>query len=114
MEPGRVLVVEDEPDLRVLLEMYLRRRGFQVVTAASAEDALALGDSEPFLACLVDASLPGLSGVELIRTLSSRHSQARMILMSGYPAAQAGVAPGVIFLHKPFKPVELIAALEGR
>jgi two-component system phosphate regulon response regulator PhoB len=64
-----ILVVDDEEDLRALLEMHLRREGFSTVSAASGAEALALArDTTPALVIL-DLMLPDLSGTEVCRRL---------------------------------------------
>ena len=72
MDGRRVLVVDDEPGMRAGLGEVLRRDGFEVDGAASAEDALArLGAGIPDL-LVTDLRLPGRSGVDLLRELRAR------------------------------------------
>ncbi|MBA5725544.1 response regulator [Bombella favorum] len=69
---GSILVVEDEPALRVLLEHSLRQRGYQVSTAVDGEQALSfLEETRPDLA-LLDWMMPGLSGLELCRIIRQK------------------------------------------
>lgn len=81
--PPRVLLVEDETAVRELLTDTLRRHGFEVVAAPSAEDALPLA-RRPFEILLTDVSLPGMNGVQLAREVSRTAPKARVLLMSGY------------------------------
>ncbi|MGH7289677.1 MAG: ATP-binding protein, partial [Myxococcota bacterium] len=89
---ARVLLVEDEEDLRVSLGHRLRRRGLDVTEAHSAAEALRLASAERPAIVLSDIGLPGESGFELIRVLRERdaasggHTPA--IAVSGYASAQ--------------------------
>lgn len=68
MSKGRILVVDDEPDLREILEVNLENAGYEVVTAASAEEALGkLGEKEDLI--LLDVMLGGMSGFAMARKL---------------------------------------------
>src|SRR5947209_3907528 len=69
MERGTVLVVDDEPNIADLVELYLRREGFRVVKAANGEAGLkAVADHRPRLVVL-DVGLPDLDGLEVCRRL---------------------------------------------
>lgn len=81
MKP-RVLVVDDEDMVSRVLSAYLLRRGFEVKTAASAEEALELAGREKFGVILLDNSLPGMTGMSAIKGL--RGSGAAVILMTGH------------------------------
>jgi CheY-like chemotaxis protein len=102
-----VLVVEDIEALRGLVMRMLQRQGYNVLVAASAEDALMVFDENPSIdIVLTDAIMPGASGSELTAELVKRRPDVRVIFMSGYTAdaiTQHGrLNPGVAFLHKPF------------
>jgi two-component system cell cycle sensor histidine kinase/response regulator CckA len=101
----RVLLVEDEGAVRELLSSALERNGFDVVTAASAEEALALA-SPAFQILLSDISLPGMSGVQLARQLRRTLPTLRVLLMSGYAREEFSSGPNAVddlpFIPKPF------------
>ena len=115
----RVLLVEDEPAVRDLLAQALGRNGFEVTTAATAEEALPL-IRRPFEILLSDISLPGMSGVQLAREVSRAVPTTRVLLMSGYARDEfltgdhaGGDWP---FIGKPFTTraiVERLRALLG-
>jgi CheY-like chemotaxis protein len=117
MEP-RVLVVEDEPVIRLLLGRYLARMGYQAEGVHSAEGALdLLTNGTEFAAFVIDVTLPGMSGVELARRIVERYPAARIVLTSGYaygPELLDAADGRVTFLRKPFQPAQLVAALTGR
>jgi CheY-like chemotaxis protein len=78
--------------VRELLSSALERNGFEVVTAGSAEEALALA-SPSFQILLSDISLPGMSGVQLARQLRGTLPALRVLLMSGYAREEFSTGP---------------------
>ncbi|MSP00097.1 MAG: response regulator [Acetobacteraceae bacterium] len=109
---GTILVVEDDPLIRGMAERVLTRAGWCVVSADSAEAALALLDG-PGGACGIvfsDLSLPGMDGVALARQVGARWPGLPFILTSGYEIAPPE-AEGVRFLSKPYGQEALLAAV---
>jgi signal transduction histidine kinase/ActR/RegA family two-component response regulator len=117
--PGgaRVLVVEDEPQLRVLTAEALEQAGFTVAIAARPNDALRILDreEEPFDALLSDVELPAMDGHAFLDELEARGHRMPVVFASGFhDEAEARALDGsrqVAFLHKPFSPLEVVAAL---
>jgi len=114
-ENARILVVEDDDDLRDLLVDELGQDGFQTEGVRSAEDALnAFAAMEPDCV-LTDLELPGESGIDLAERLSEK-SELPVILMTGHESvdnAIAAVRAGVFdFLTKPVQPQTFRLALE--
>jgi DNA-binding response OmpR family regulator len=113
MTATRVLLVEDDDALRPLLEKYLSRLGFQVDTAISAEDAWALFEREParYPLLLVDLTLPGMPGDQLMRRVLEANTASRVLLSSGYPydltTLPASLQSRAAFLQKPYLPRQL-------
>jgi two-component system cell cycle sensor histidine kinase/response regulator CckA len=105
-----VLLVEDEPEVRRLVEKLLRMQGYTVLSAGSPAEAIsAAGASPGTIAILVtDVIMPGMNGRELARVLASERPAMRVLYMSGYTdaaIAQQGILqPGTAFLSKPFTP----------
>ncbi|MCA9580648.1 MAG: sigma-54-dependent Fis family transcriptional regulator [Myxococcales bacterium] len=115
MADRRVLVVDDEENLRLVLSTMLKRNGFEVELAASAEDALArLGTFDPDFV-LADVRMPGMSGIELCEELRARASEASVIVMSAFGsvdlALEAMKAGAYDYVSKPFKQDEVLIAL---
>jgi len=113
----RLLIVDDEPMLLQLLRRYLERQGYQVITCASAEEALEVFAADPtaFALVVTDLTLPGANGAELIATIRSTDATIPGIIASGYPYVPQ--LDGVEFLQKPFLPQMLadkIAAMLPR
>ena len=112
--PGRILVVEDDKSLRLLLQYNLEAEGFTVELAGSAEDAdLVLRDRPPDL-LLLDWMLPGLSGLEFCRRLRQRTETKFLpiIMMTGRGAESdrvRGLTAGADdYIVKPFSVPELV------
>lgn len=105
-EPARVLVVEDQPDVRQLLRALLEAEGHEVIEAggvAAALQILETGDQPPRL-LVTDLVMPGLPGHELVRRAASMAPDMRVLVISGYTSEESGPCDG--FLHKPFTPTE--------
>jgi two-component system, cell cycle sensor histidine kinase and response regulator CckA len=111
---GRVLVIEDEGQVREVSERFLRRAGYEVLTAADAGTGLGLlASAGPFDLVLTDSAMPGMRGEDLAAEIAHVQPGLPVILMSGYrdpgrpPAANAVAA----FLQKPFTMPGLLAAV---
>jgi len=103
-----VLLVEDEPDVRLLLAEYLEEEGYAVLQAASAAEAFAILASKPRLDLLVsDFRLPdGVSGVMIAEPALKLRPDLKVIFISGYPAeildSGSPIAHQAPVLAKPF------------
>jgi len=105
-----LLVVEDEAAMRDLVAGALRRDGYRLLLAKSAEEALELEatHSGPIDLLLTDAIMPGQTGMELAKTLRATRPNLRVIVMSGYAEdALSGLDQTLDVLRKPFSPGEL-------
>ncbi len=116
---AQILVVDDDLDLRGLLDVRLRKAGHQVLAAADGARALALVQEHgaPDLAVL-DVMMPGMSGLELLVELRRRDGLERLpaIFLSAriLPAdIAAGRALGATYLTKPFVAPALIGAVSA-
>jgi len=111
----RVLVVDDEENIRLVLRTLLKKHGYQVATAESAEDALAQLESFDPDFVLADVRMNGMTGLELCAELNARASLATVILMSAYGsvdlAIEAMKAGAYDYISKPFKQDEVLLAL---
>jgi two-component system, cell cycle sensor histidine kinase and response regulator CckA len=104
---GTILLVEDEPSLRVLVAEYLREHGYQVHEAGNAQRALEIAGGEPIDLLLTDVVMPGIGGPQLATKLAESRPHLRVIFMSGY-AEHAALRDAVLheetaFLQKPFR-----------
>jgi signal transduction histidine kinase/ActR/RegA family two-component response regulator len=112
-----VLVVEDEPELRELVEEILGARGYRVFGTDSPLDALALvaHHEGPIDLLLTDVVMPKMSGRELAERVQAAKPTLRVLYMSGYTdeaIVQHGVLdPGIALIQKPFAPDDLARAV---
>ncbi|MBV9118752.1 MAG: response regulator, partial [Acetobacteraceae bacterium] len=114
---GRVLLVDDDPDVLVTTGAFLDRAGFQVVRASSGDEALALlarGD-ERFDALVSDYAMPGLNGAGLAVESQSVQPGLPVVVITGFASFKeaAALPEGTVMLHKPFQREHLITALRG-
>jgi len=115
----KILVVEDEPDIRKLVQYNLTQDRFSVLEAEDGEQALKLLQREKPNLVILDLMLPGLSGMELCKLLRQRSETAKLpILML---TAKAGEADRIVglemgaddYLAKPFSPREMVARVKA-
>ena len=116
---SKVLVVDDESSIRLLISEILVRKGYEVFKAADAAEALRLAQSEKPEVAIVDLVMPGIGGMTLIMEKLRSVPGLSIVAMSGrIPlgtdaftsfSEQFGVA---CFLQKPFTVQELLAAVE--
>lgn len=115
--PGTVLVVDDNEDVRETVVLVLRRLGYEVVDAATAEEALAHADTVPPAVLVCDVVLgAGPDGITVARQMRQRLPELAVVLMSGYAASQLGLAdapPDYQFLPKPLTMEKLDAAIRA-
>jgi len=113
----RILVVDDEPAVRVFLAAFLEQYEFAVRTAPDSTSALALLQAEPVDVILVDLNMPGISGVEMAVEVRRINPHIPIALITGTPAAvqpvtlkQTGIS---LVFAKPFNLDELLAWLRS-
>jgi CheY-like chemotaxis protein len=102
MAPPSVLIVDDEPAIRRIIDVAIRSMGFDTITAPDAETGLELlQDSHPEL-ILVDVRLPGIDGVEFAKRVKQwrEFASTPVFLMSAYSEPRTHQGDG--FLPKPF------------
>jgi len=115
---GLVLVIEDEADLRNLVAKILEDAGFDVVVAGDGREGLArFAERSPEVAAvLLDLTMPGMDGVDVLRALHAHARPVPVLMMSGFSEGDVTTRyPGfaaAAFLQKPFDPPELLAALD--
>lgn len=111
-----LLVVEDNPEVGVLLAQALNELGYQTEWATSAIEALRRLSQEPggFQAVFSDVVMPGMSGIELATRIRSDYPGLPVILTSGYsPALAQGQTREFVFLQKPYSVAALAQALSA-
>lgn len=112
---ARVLVVDDQEDIREMAALVLRGAGFDVVTAPSGDDALRLARAEAFDVVLLDINMPGRDGwstLKLLRADGALHDLpvAMFSIKSEVRDKMASLQDGAVdFIAKPFGVDELVS-----
>lgn len=112
----RVLVVDDDPAIRRALELNLRAHGYRVTCAATGEDALARAELEHPELIVLDLGLPGIDGVEVLRTVRTHDDVPVIVLTARHDERDKVVALDAgadDFLIKPFGVGELLARMRA-
>lgn len=117
MDMIRILAVDDEPDLRSLLRILLKNRGYEVLEAASGQEAVELVRTEPRIDLVImDIMMPGLSGVEACAEIR-KFSTVPMLFLTAKSQladkAEAYASGGDDYLAKPFSQNELMMKVES-
>ncbi|MEF3273196.1 MAG: response regulator transcription factor [Chloroflexus sp.] len=109
----RVLVVDDEQNIRLTLNALLTRAGCAVTTAASGEEAVALFEREQFDLMLVDLQMPGMKGMEVVAKVREAGNDAIIIVLTGHgslDSAIEGIRFGIFdYLLKTSDPNQILA-----
>ena len=118
----RILVADDEAGVCSVIQLLLRREGYQVVTCPDGQAALDLLAAQDFAAVLTDLNLPRVHGARVIAAARAARPDLPIVVMSGDGVCGDGEASlprieGLYHLPKPFKPRDLVAlvgAITGR
>ena len=116
--PARILVVDDNQSLRLMVAQVLEERGHVTVAVESGEAAMVAATHEPPDLCVVDFFMPGMSGAQLIRELrASPDVRLRQVPAIGLTAYKSGerellAAGAAVVLRKPWNEAALIEAVE--
>jgi DNA-binding response OmpR family regulator len=112
----RVLVVDDQPEIRTIISIVLRMNRFEIVEAASAAAALKLFEQASFDLAIVDIFLQDSNGSDLIAALRAQAPDLPLIAISGMTVldflSDAPELSDVVCLQKPFRPADLLRAIE--
>lgn len=113
---ARILVIEDDPDTATEIAACLTASGYEAERRFDGPSGLQAAMSQTFDAITLDRMLPGLDGLELVRTLRDAGSDAPVLMVSALSDVDDRVdglrAGGDDYLIKPFAPTELVARLE--
>ena len=114
---GRILVIDDEEDLREMLEFILASEGFEVVTVESGLAAIELARARAFDLAITDMRMPGINGIETLTALKQIDASIEVIVVTGYASEQTAAecmkrgAYG--YLTKPFELADLLPLIGG-
>ena len=114
-QPRTVLIVDDDAGIRQILGSLVRRLGYQVTLADSAEAALQVMDAEAIDVAVCDVRMPGADGIWLVDRIRERHPGVPAILATGVREMDScfTLRPGVVaYVVKPFDRDELLLAIQ--
>ena len=107
--PEPILIVDDDPAIAQLVTTVLRLGGYEVKAAHSGGEALQMVEDDKRIGLVLsDVVMPGMSGVELCKTLRNCRPWLKCILMSGNDMGLMALEKGAHFLAKPFYPKVLL------
>jgi DNA-binding response OmpR family regulator len=116
-QEATILIVDDEPEVRELLEEYFGAHGFAAIGAESANAARAIAARQPVDLALVDIHMPGEDGLSLARHLRERHARTAIVMLTSAAAVVdriVGLEMGADdYVSKPFDPRELLARVKS-
>ena len=112
---GVVLVVDDDPRVREVLEDVVTSQGYKVVAVGTGEDALREVQRQHFDLAFVDLVLPGKSGVETLAEIKAKDKRTVVVIITGYgddPVAMEAMALGpLLLIRKPFRVEDVVEVL---
>jgi PAS domain S-box-containing protein len=112
---GTVLVIDDEPGVRAAVRRILERAGYATLDAADGGDGVAVfaAHRDAIDCVVVDLTMPGLGGLEVVEQVRAIRPDVRIVVASGFDAGTVRGLEGAehVFLHKPFTAVQLIEAV---
>jgi DNA-binding response OmpR family regulator len=113
----KILIVDDETSMRLLLAGYFRRLGYEVEEKESATEALPLALNGNYDCFIFDVQMPDMNGIELLRKIRERHIQTPTLFLTAQDTLddkEAGFHAGADdYLTKPFEPRELELRVEA-
>jgi DNA-binding NtrC family response regulator len=111
----RVLVVDDEEVIRDVLGTLLTREGYEVASAASAGEAIALFENEPYDVVLLDLMLPDRPGLDVLRDIRRRDPDAVVVIVTAYSSIEGAIEAmrqgAFHYIPKPFQNEEVLLTL---
>ncbi len=111
----RVLIVDDEQNLRHMLQTLLKREGYEPVGVASVENALKELEERPYDVIITDLRMPGQSGLDLVDRVRAKNLESTVVVMTAYGsrdiAIEAMKRGAYDYISKPFEADELVLLL---
>jgi two-component system phosphate regulon sensor histidine kinase PhoR len=109
----RILIVDDEITVCKSIRQALLHPDYDIDMALSGEEALQKDEEKRYEVIIADLMMPGLSGLDLLKALKGKNTQAKVVMVTGYPTMKTTVQAMQIgafdYLPKPFLPAELRA-----
>ena len=113
---SRILVIDDQADVRAMIAILLRVQRFEVVEASNAPEALAAFEASPVDLAIVDIFLDGKNGIDVILAMRALVPDLPVVAISGMTTLdflpRSAELADVVCLQKPFRPNQLVRAIE--
>lgn len=117
-EKDKILVVDDETTVRMILAEVLRKDGYLVYTAENGEQALERLESQSFSLVITDIMMPGITGMQLLESVKNRFPETQVIIITSHASLESSLEAlrhgAYDYLFKPFEDLDLISAAAGR
>jgi DNA-binding NtrC family response regulator len=117
LRQGRVLLVEDDAEMRALLEEEMREAGLEVCAAASGQEALARLDAGPADVVVTDMEMPGMRGSDLLAAVRTRDPDLPVVIITAFGSIESAVeavkAGAWHYVAKPFRIEQLLLTLDN-
>ena len=91
MKPTKILIVDDEVVFANNISKLISKRGFDVKTVYSGDQALQAVNEEDFDVVILDLKMPGLNGLETLKRIKENKSQVEVIILTGHGAMDSGI-----------------------
>lgn len=117
MEKGRILIVDDEKDIRDLIEIYLKNEGYEVLKASTGLEAIQMVEKEKVDLIILDIMMPVVNGIDACIKIRKQHNTPIIMLSAKVEDIDKilGLSVGADdYLAKPFNPLELIARVKAQ
>ena len=117
-ETKKILVVDDEKDIRELFEEYLTKKGYAVKAAKDGPGAISMTDVEKFDFIFLDIKMSGLNGVETFKRIKNKDPNACVVIMTGYRTMAEELITDSLkneiysILYKPFRIKEVLKIIK--
>ncbi|MCB4791431.1 MAG: response regulator [Elusimicrobia bacterium] len=119
MANEKILVVDDEENIRGALEEYLKSQGYNVQAACDGYTAISMFEKNEYDLVFLDIRMPGIDGIETLGEMKKRKPKSKVVIVSGVPdevafERAASIVDGTIegFIAKPFKPSDIRKCLD--
>ena len=113
----RILVVDDEENLRRVTQLKLQQAGYEALTASDASQALEVLSKHPQDLVLTDLKMPGMSGIDLLRKVKEEYPEVIVVVVTAYGTIESAVEAMRLgaydYIIKPFDLSELLEKIES-
>ena len=116
MAKKRILIIEDEANMRHMLEVLLKKSGYEITLATDGREGIKLLEGQVFHFILCDIKMPGMDGMAFLQSAKKKLINAPVIMMSAYGTVDTAIEAMKLgaydYISKPFKPDEVLLTLK--